>query len=228
MIFAVTPADLAILEADSWFGQIPPERRALLLEEAQVRSVAAGAVLYAVGDPPNGLWATLDGQVRLKGYPSAGLELLALVLQPGSWFGEVSTLDGLARASDAIAFGAARVIHLPLAAFARAAAATPELYRDVSLLVCRHQRVTLSFIAQTVAQPPRVRLASLLAGASRAGRGVLQIRQEDLATMVGVSRQTLNRHLNALERDGIVALAYAEIAVLDLPRLLALCVGGVR
>ena len=52
----MTPADLAILEADDWFGHIAVERRALLLNEAQVRSVSAGARLYRAGDPPNGLW----------------------------------------------------------------------------------------------------------------------------------------------------------------------------
>jgi len=54
------------------------------------------------------------------------------------------------------------------------------------------------------------------------------LRQEDLAVLVGVSRQTLNRHLNALEREGIVRLAYAEITVRDLPRLLALCADEAR
>ena len=72
----MSPADLAILEADSWFGQIPPQRRALLLSEAQVRTVASDTRLYGAGDLSNGLWAVLEGQVQLKGYPAAGLELL--------------------------------------------------------------------------------------------------------------------------------------------------------
>jgi hypothetical protein len=40
--------------------------------------------------------------------------------------------------------------------------------------------------------------------------------------LVGVSRQTLNRRLNALRREGVLDLAYAEITVRDLPRLLQL------
>jgi CRP-like cAMP-binding protein len=217
----VTPDDLAILEADSWFGAIPPDRRALLLAEAQVRSIAPGARLYSIGDAPNGLWALLEGRIRLKFYPAAGLELLALDFQPGVWFGEVSALDGLPRANDAIAFGPARVLHLSMAAFARATAAEPLLYRDLGLLVCRHQREVGGFIAQTVANPVGVRLALLLAGSAQDGRGVLKIRQEDLAVLVGVSRQTLNRHLKAFERKGILDLAYAETTIRDLPRLLA-------
>jgi CRP/FNR family transcriptional regulator, cyclic AMP receptor protein len=219
----MTPADLAILEADAWFGQIPLERRLLLLKEAQVRSVATGARLYSAGDLPNGLWVVIEGEVRLKGYPTPGLELLAPILRPGTWFGELSTIDGLPRPTDATAVERARVAHVSMAAVARAAAAAPELYRDLAVLACWHQRIALGFIAQTIAHPVRVRLAMLLAGLAQDRGGVVDIRQEDLAVMVGVSRQTLNRHLNALDREGIVALAYAQITVRDLPRLLALC-----
>lgn len=219
----MSPADLAILEADRWFGQIPSQRGALLLSEAQVRVVASDTLLYGAGDPSNGLWAVLDGQVQLKGYPAAGLELLLPILSPGTWFGETSTLDGLPRPTDAIVLESARVVHLPMAGVARAAAAAPELYRDLGVLACQHQRVALGFIAQTVAHPVRVRLALLLAGQLQDGRAVLKMRQEDLAMLVGVSRQTLNRHLNALARDGIINLAYAEITVRDLTRLLAVC-----
>ena len=217
----MTPADLAILEADSWFGHIPRERRTRLLAEAQVRSLAAGGRLYRAGDPPNGLWAVIDGEIQLKGYPAAGLELLAPILRLGTWFGELSTIDGLPRPTDAVAAEACRVAHVPMAAFARAADAAPKLYHDLAVLACWHQRIALGFIAQTVAHPVRVRLAILLAGLAHDRGGVLHLRQEDLAVLVGVSRQTLNRHLTALERDGILTLAYAQITVRDLPRLLA-------
>lgn len=219
----MTPADLAILEADDWFGQIPPERRAVLLGRAEARSVSAGARLYRAGDDANGLWAVLEGEVRLKGYPAAGLEFLVPILRPGSWFGETSTLDGLPRPTDAIAVGPARMLHLSMTAFARAMASAPLLYRDLAVLACAHQRTALGFLAQTVAHPVGVRLALLLASLSQAGQRAVVIRQDELATMVGVSRQTLNRRLKALEREGVLSLAYARIKVLDLGRLLADC-----
>jgi len=224
----MTPDDLAILEADDWFGHIPPDRRALLLAEALVRSLAAGARLYDFGDPPNGLWAVIDGEVRLKGYPAPGLEMLAPILRPGTWFGETSTLDGLPRPTDAVAVEPARVLHVSMAAFERAAAIAPILYRDVGVLACQHQRTALGFIAQTVARPVRGRLALLVAGLSRDGREAVRMRQEDLAMLVGVSRQTLNRHLKALEADGVIGLAYASITVRDLPRQLAVGAGEGR
>ena len=199
---------------------ISNERRALLLEEASARSVAAGVQIYGAGDPPGGLWVVLEGRVQLKGYPAIGVELPLPVFGPGTWFGETSTIDGLPRQTDAAAVEAARVLHISGAAVGRATAAAPGLYRDLAVLACLRQRMALALYALNAAHPVRVRLARLLAELSQNGRAPLRMRQEDLAMLVGVSRQTLNRRLRALEQQGIVRLAYAEIAVLDLPRLL--------
>ncbi len=207
--------DHARLEKDQWFGAVPADRRALLLAQAKVRSVAAGARLYGVGDPPDGLWAVLDGQVRLMGYPAVGAELVVLIMGPGTWFGELSTLDAGPRPHDAIAFGPARVLHIGIEAFRRAARDTPELWWDIALLACAHQRASLAFMMNTLSQPIPVRLARTLAGLARAGGGSVAIRQADLAAMIGVSRQTSNKALKAMERAGVIALEYARIRVVD-------------
>lgn len=208
-------ADLAQLAQDEWFGAIPPAEQAALLREARVVEVHAGERLYTAGDPPNGLWAVLAGQVRLKGYSANGVELLALILRPATWFGELSMLDGGPRPHDAIAFGDSRLLKVPIAGFVRAAEAQSQLYRHLGLLVCRHQRSALAFITQNVAQPVRARLANTLARASDGEAGRVRLRQDELAALVGVSRQSLNRHLRTFEAAGWVALGYAELRVLD-------------
>lgn len=211
--------DIEVLAADPWFETMAAERREALLREARVELLAAGARIYGLGDPPNGLWAVLEGQVRLKGLSVNGAELLALIVRPGTWFGELSTLDGLPRPHEATAFGSARLLHVPMPAFARAAALKPELYRDLGLLVCAHQRTALRFIANSIGQSIRVRLALALLRASVAGDGSVIIRQDELAAIVGIARQTLNRHLKTFEREGLVTVAYARIRILDLAGL---------
>lgn len=208
--------DHALLEADSWFGAVPAARRALLLQEASVRSVPAGTRLYRVGDPPDGLWAVLDGQVRLIGYPAIGAEMVVLMIRPGTWFGELSTLDAGPRPHDAIAFGPARVLHIGIETFRRLTGETPELWWDIALLACAHQRASLAFMMNTLSQPIPVRLARMLGGLARtAGADTVALRQEDIAAMIGVSRQTLNKTLKAMEREGVIALEYARIRVVD-------------
>lgn len=210
-----------ILETGGWFAALPAERRALILGEASVTLAPEGTRLYGAGDPPNGLWAVLEGQVRLVGYPASGLEILVRILGAGAWFGELSTLDGGPRPHDAIAFGAASVLHLSPASVTRLGEQAAVLWRDLGLLVCANQRAALAFIEQRAAQPTAVRLARALAkAAAEAGApGPLCIRQTELASVVGVSRQTLNRGLRALEDAGVVALGYASITILDQTRL---------
>ena len=210
------PADVALLERDAWFGSLPPVRRQLLCSLAQSRSVQSHHCLYAQGDDPDGLWAVLDGQVRLIAYPSPGLELLALLIGPGNWFGELSTIDGGPRPHDAIAFGPTRVLHIRMAQFVRAAADEPRLYHDLALLSCSHQRASLAFIAEAVSQPLRVRLARLLLQTFRnTGSLSLEIRQAEIANVLGVSRQTLNKTLRHLANDRVIVSSYAKIIIYD-------------
>lgn len=212
-------ADRAILDADDWFASLPVDRRDRLLNVARSRTVASGTLAYALGDPPNGLWAVVQGQVRLIGYPAPGLEFLALILRPGTWFGEVSTIDGGPRPHEAVAFGETRLLHVPTPAFHRLAAEVPALYHDLGRLVCQHQRVALDFIGQTVALPLGVRIARLLLSRADDDGGVLHLRQEDIAGMLSVSRQTLNRHLGTLADAGMIERAYARIRICDPVRL---------
>ncbi len=222
----MSPQDIAALAADRWFGALPHAHRALLVEVAQVRSVASGTRLYRIGDPPDGLWAVLDGQVRLVGYPAVGVELVVLIVSPGTWFGELSTLDGGPRPQDAVAFGPTRVLHITMTAFTRIAGQAPELYRDVALLSCAHQRASLAFIANNLAQPVGARLARALGSAVQAGGGSsVAIRQAEVAAMIGVSRQTLNKALKEIERAGAIQVGYGRITVVDEGRLRGLAAG---
>ncbi|RXD06731.1 Crp/Fnr family transcriptional regulator [Sphingomonas sp. UV9] len=211
--------DIDLLANDPWFATMAAERRDALLREARIERFAAGARIYGLGDPPNGLWAVLKGQVRLKGVSVNGVELLALIVRPGTWFGELSTFDGLPRPHEATTFGTTSLLHVPMTAFVHAAALQPELYRDLGLLVCAHQRTALRFIANSIGQSIRVRLALALLRASVAGDGTVTIRQDELAAIVGIARQTLNRHLKTFEREGVVAVAYAKIRILDMAGL---------
>lgn len=210
-----------ILETGSWFAGLAPGRSAAILGAASIAATPDAGRIYGAGDPSNGLWAVLEGQVRLVGYPASGMEILVRILGPGAWFGELSTLDGLPRPHDAIAFGAASLLHLSQPAIERLCAQDPILFRDLGLLVCANQRAALAFIEQRAAQPVAARIArALLKAADEAGgMGPAPVRQADLASVVGVSRQTLNRGLRKLESDGVVALGYASIDIIDRSRL---------
>lgn len=217
---SLTSEQTDLLLKDRWFGAIPAARRGALLAAGGLVVKRDGARVYATGDPPNGLWCVVEGRVRLLDYPVAGAEVLVQSLGPGAWFGELSTLDRGPRPQDAVAFRRTTLFHVADAAYRRLAEAVPALTHDVALLACAHQRAALAFIGQRVVQFLPARVAAALLGASQdVGPEPLAIRQSELALIVGVSRQTLNRTLKAFERKGAIRTRYARIEIIDADRL---------
>lgn len=218
----MTPADLAVLRADRWFGAVPPDRQALLLQRARIQTVSDGVRIFSLGDPPDGLKAVLRGEVRLVSSAVSGHEATRVIMGPGSWFGGLAAVDGGAQTHDAVAFGQVRLLYLSQSAFERAAAQDPMLYRDMALLIAGFQRAALTMLSQTLIQSIPVRLARLLAGAVRSsGSETLRMRQDDLAAMIGVSRQTINKTLKQFEAEGLIEVAYRHLVVRDAQRLRA-------
>ena len=216
------PTQMPTRDADPWFSALALARRDALLTRAHESSAALGQRVYGVGDPPDGLWCVREGEVRLVSYPAVGVEALAMILGPGAWFGELSVIDGGPRPHDAVVVKPARLLHVTLAAVEQVAAEHPLIYRDLGVLIGTRQRATLGALGRIIAQPIKVRLARTLAGVVRASGGKdVEMRQEDLAAMIGVSRQTINKELKALEQAGVLTLAYGRITILDLPRLRA-------
>lgn len=219
---APTAAQASMMAGGSWFSLIPADRRALLLGEATVVARPDAARVYATGDAPNGLWGVIEGKVRLLDYPLAGAEVVVRSLAPGEWFGELSTIDGGPRPQDAAASGPTLLAHVSTAAFARLVRETPAFYHDLALLACAHQRAALAFIGQRVVQSIPARVASAILDIARQAEGdEAVIRQGEMAVIVGVSRQTLNRALKAFEKEGVIRTGYRRIAVLDEARLRA-------
>jgi TolB-like protein/class 3 adenylate cyclase/Tfp pilus assembly protein PilF len=96
---------------------------------------------------------------------------------------------------------------------------SPELCFRVFSLLCSHLRETTENLEDTALHKLPNRLAkrlTLLAADSEAGDGtVLHIVQSDLASMLGVHRQAVNRHLREFEKDGLIVLKRQLIEIVD-------------
>lgn len=218
----MTPQDIATLMRESWFSDLSVERRAAILDHATVHHAVPGARLYRLGDPPSGLFAILEGTMRTVSYTASGMEMVAMVLRPGLWFGELSVLDGKERPHDAIADTPVRVAHLSMSAIAALTTAEPALWRDIALLGCEHQRMAMRHAARFQTQAAIVRLAGFLIGrAASASDGVVRMTQDNLAQVVAVSRQRINALLRDLNARGLVRPVYGGVEVRDLPKLRA-------
>lgn len=217
-----------LLRTGRWFHAIPDTLQDALLAAGTVRELAAGARLFSRGDPPTGMFGLVDGAIRISAVSASGRESLLTLAEPPTWIGEVAVFDRLPRTHDAIADNAATVVHVPQDALDAILAAEPRHWRDLGVLVAGKLRLTFIAMEDMALMPPATRLARrLLLMTEGYGewydrtRRAIAVRQEQLAMMLNLSRQTTNQLLRDLEARGVVRLAYGEIEILDLPGLRA-------
>ena len=213
-----------LLQAGQWFSHLPPALASALLDHARLVQLEPGQRLFRRGDPPCGLYAVLQGMMRVGAVGRDGKEALLTLVEPPYWFGEISLFDGQPRTHDAYAEGATRLLHVPQAALLELLAREPVYWRDFALLMSQKLRLTFIALEQMSLMPAAQRLAQRLLlmaeGYGETGpRQVLHLAQEQLALMLGLSRQTTNQILKDLQARGAVRLTYGEIEIVDLAGL---------
>ena len=213
------------LATGHWFSHLPAQLQDSLLATARLRQLTAGQYLFRRGDPPCGVYAVLEGAVRVSAVNAQGKEAVLSLVETPYWFGEICLFDGLPRTHDALAVGPCTLLQVPQPAMLEILDQRPAYWRDMALLMSHKLRLSLINIEQMSLMPASARIAHRLLmiaegyGEIEHSRRVLQLPQEDLAAMLSLSRQTTNSLLKALELQGIIGLSYGAIEVLDLQRL---------
>ena len=213
-----------LLESGQWFSHQPPALRDALLGEARLLQLEPGQRLFRRGDPPCGLYAVLEGMMRVGAVSRDGKEALLTLVEPPYWFGEISLFDGLPRTHDAFADSASTLLLLPQAGLLALLEREPQHWRDFALLMSHKLRLAFIALEDMSLLPAAPRLARrLLLIAENYGesepRRVLHLAQEQLALMLSLSRQTTNQILKELQAQGVVQLTYGEIEILDFAHL---------
>jgi len=214
-----------LLRSGRWFAALPDDLQERLVDGAELRTVGARQRLFSRGDEADGLYAVLDGGIRVSGSSESGREALLTLLEPPAWFGEISIFDGAPRTHDAIAESEALVLHVPRPALDAILTAQPRYWRELGLLVTSKLRLAFIAMEDMALLPIAVRLArrlSLMAegyGEREHQRRTVEVSQEQLAQMLSTSRQTANQLLKDLEARGLIRLSYGTIEILDLDGL---------
>jgi len=232
--FLLNPSELALLQANPWFRACAAALQQQLCVAGRRVHLAAGQTLFARGAQPEGLCFVLAGALRVGSLGRDGSERPLTYLEPGQWFGEISLLDDLPRTHDAVADGPASVWLLPQRELQDWLNTHPACWRDLARLACAKLRASFEVLEDIAHLPLEQRLAKRLAlvargfdsAAMQLPKSRLRLPQEQLALMLGVSRQTVNKALKSLAERGLLALHYAEIELLDLAGLDALAAEG--
>jgi CRP/FNR family cyclic AMP-dependent transcriptional regulator len=213
-----------LLLQGNWFSSLPLALQQTLIASVQVLHLSAGQVLFRRGDKPCGMYAVVEGSVRVGAVSSSGKEALLTRVEPPYWFGEISLFDGLPRTHDVFAGSPTTLLWVSQSKLLALLEQEPRYWRDFAQLMSQKLRQTFAHVEDLCLLPAPVRLARrLLAMASNYGeaqlRQVISLPQEQLALMLAISRQTTNQILRELESQGVLRLNYAEIEIVDLQRL---------
>lgn len=224
-----TPSSLLpALRTHVWFGSCPEHMQMALVERARLVTVKAGEMLFARGETHDGLYCVVAGALKVGSTdPRDGSLRLTLYLEPYHWFGEIALIDRQPRSQHALADVDSTVLVVPRVQIEPWLDAHPECWRDIARLACGKVRLMLTAMEDAATLPLQQVLARrLLFFATGFGQSTqneprrrLRLPQEYLASMLGVSRQTVNKALRTLAREGVLALHYAEIEIIDLPAL---------
>lgn len=213
------------LLSGQWFNHLPALLQDSLLAIAKVRRLSPGQRLFRRGDPPCGLYAVLEGSVRIGAVNEQGKEALLSLVEPPHWFGEICLFDGQPRTHDAFGVGLCILLHVPQVALLELLEDQPQYWRQFALLMSHKLRLTFINLEQLSLMPAPARVAHRLLliaegyGETQHSRRILQMPQEQLALMLSLSRQTINQILKELQNQGILNLSYGEIEVVDLEKL---------
>ena len=190
-------------------------------------STARARPSYKQGDRSDGLYADLEGAVLLTS-EDGGRDIALSRMEPPTSFGEASTFDRRPRTHLALSEERTICLHIPDSYVDDRMREYPTFVRELGESLASKLRMALIAISEMAALPLGVRTARrLLIIAEGYGERDqvaprrIAIRQEQLASMLAVSRQTVNQALKELEARGCVRLTYGEMEIVDVAALKA-------
>ena len=176
---------------------------------------AKGEVMLSAGTAVQGWYAVLSGLVMLQSPASKGRASAFIGVPDGEWFGEGSAMKPEPRKYNVVALRPTTLLCLPLPLF--------DLLRETHLafnqFLVLHMNMRLGQ-AMTIIEAGRTqstehRVALYLSRLFWRSTRRINLTQDELGQLVGLSRQTVNRVLRRLEELGIVSLDFGKVAIVD-------------
>lgn len=207
-----------------WFSSLSPSLRHDILRCAYVKRYRDGDLISARGDAPEEWIACAKGAVRVSSTSISGKQITLTYVEPGIWFGDVAIFDGDRRTHDAYAHGETSTLCVAKADFRKILATHVEFYEAMLRLHARRIRQLYGLVEDLNTLPLRARLAKQLLHLARS-YGVpclnetnevrigLQLAQEELAQLLGASRQRVNQELKAMEREEAIRVEPGGLVV---------------
>ena len=183
-----------VLDKTDLFGALPPELLEQLRDRAALGRFRRGDAIFEKGDPATQLFVCFSGRVAIIAKATDDRESVISVLGPGALFGEMSLFDGGVRSANAAALTTVHLIAVDFDDVREVLAHRPELLWTVVRILARRLRATDEALADAVFLDVTGRTAKrLLELADGEDEFRMPLTQEELAGMVGASRERVNK-----------------------------------
>ena len=201
--------------APAVFASFPKALQIQLREKAVRRKFEPGQFLYHRGDVADGFWIVDKGQVKLGHQDAHGNMAVLLILGPGDSFGELACLGQFRRVVDAEALGKAELTWVSDSVFSKCIESSPEVAREMLKILAKQLQEALDnlLVLRNMSASKRLAQRLLAFAADRQPPVKLEIRQQELAELIGVSRMTIASALSELESKGLVSRHYGYLSI---------------
>ena len=221
-----TAADDVLARAGLFQG-VAPEAREALASALQYGDYTRGENVFTEGEQGDTLFVVLTGKVKVGRRAADGRENMLSVMGPSDMFGELSLFDPGPRTATATVLTDARLASLAHAALRPWINDRPEIAEQLLRVLARRLRRTNDALADLIFTDVPGRVAkALLELAERfgtqEGEGVRvhhDLTQEELAQLVGASRETVNKALADFASRGWMRVDSRAVTILDADRL---------
>ncbi len=227
----LTMEERSAINQGRWFASLSPSLRHDILRCAYVKRYKDGELISARGDPSEEWNACAKGAVRVSSTSITGKQITLTYIEPGLWFGDISIFDGERRTHDTYAHGDTTLLCVSRGDLRKILEQHVELYEAMLKLHSRRIRILFGLVEDLNTLPLRARLAkqllhlvrsygvASLADGSETRIG-LQLAQEELAQLLGASRQRVNQELKAMEREDVIRIEPGGLVIRDRVALL--------
>lgn len=201
-----------VLVTNGWLAEQDASFQAWVLSRGRWQSYRPGASLFEAGDEPDGLYGVASGAVEVA-FPRAGEEEVAVSRSStGFWIGDAALLSQKPRMVTVRATHPVEALFLPAGAIRQLLAEEPRHWPAFYVLSYTNARNAWSLLSEALSLPTQARLARRLLALDDGG-GRIEVTQQDLARLLGVTRSTVQRALQDLSENGCLSLCYSAIII---------------
>lgn len=213
-----------MLAASAWWHALLPPERERVLAEVEERRYGGGSVVMRKGELVDAWTGVIDGLVKINVVAASGKTATFTGVGPGGWFGEGSLLKAEARKYDVVALRDTRIAWMPRRTFEHLMDTSIAFNRFLLMQLNERLGQFIGMVEYERLLEPDARVARCVAELFNpllypGSLAEIEISQEEIGYLSGVSRQRVNQALQVLSRAGLIEVAYGRLRILDIAEL---------